>query len=88
MGKGLATEAGATAVDFGFTQGGLTRIVSIYEPANVASGRVMARLGFTHFVTTRGPRGEEVAVMELRKAQWQERKKDKERDRDMERRRG
>ena len=71
-GKGLATEAGAAAVDFGFTQGGLTRIVSIYEPENVASGRVMARLGFTHFVTTQGPRGEEVAVMELGKARWQE----------------
>ncbi len=69
-GKGLATEAGAAAVDFGFTQGGLTRIVSIYEPENVASGRVMARLGFTHCVTTQGPRGEEVAVMELRKERW------------------
>ena len=56
-GKGLATEAGAAAVDFGFTTGGLVRIVSIYEPENAASGRVMERLGFTHFLTTKGPRG-------------------------------
>ena len=38
-GRGLATEAGAAAVEFGFTTGGLDRIVSIYEPENVASGR-------------------------------------------------
>ncbi len=60
----------------GFTTGGLTRIVSIYEPENVASGRVMARLGFTHFVTTVGPRGEEVVVMELTKTQWQKRRQE------------
>ena len=46
-GRGLATEAGAAALEFGFTTGGLERIVSIYEPENVASGRVMERLGFT-----------------------------------------
>ena len=62
VGRGLATEAGAAAVDFGFTTGGLDRIVSIYEPENVASGRVMERLGFTHRLTTTGARGEEVAV--------------------------
>ena len=31
-GHGLATEAGAAALEFGFTVGGLDRIVSIYEP--------------------------------------------------------
>ena len=71
-GRGLATEAGAAALEFGFTTGGLDRIVSIYEPENVASGRVMARLGFTHCLTTVGPRGEEVAVMELDAERWQE----------------
>jgi RimJ/RimL family protein N-acetyltransferase len=71
-GRGLATEAGAAALDFGFTTGGLDRIVSIYEPENVASGRVMERLGFTHRLTTSGPRGEEVAVMELARERWEE----------------
>ena len=62
---------------WGFTEGGLDRIVSIYEPANVASGRVMERLGFTHWRTTRGtPQGEEVDVMELTRARWQERQEE------------
>jgi RimJ/RimL family protein N-acetyltransferase len=73
-GKGLATEAGAAAVDFGFTTGGLDRIVSIYEPENVASGRVMDRLGFTRFLTTTGQRGEELHVRELTQEQWEARR--------------
>jgi RimJ/RimL family protein N-acetyltransferase len=73
-GRGLATEAGAAAVEFGFTSGGLDRIVSIYEPENVASGRVMERLGFTLRATTTGQRGEEVAVTELRREHWEERR--------------
>ena len=71
-GRGLATEAGAAAVDYGFRAGGLTRIVSIYEPENVASGRVMEKLGFTHWLTTRGPRGEEVVVTALTRERWEE----------------
>lgn len=71
-GRGLATEAGAAALEFGFTAGGLDRIVSIYEPENVASGRVMEHLGFTHWLTTRGQRGEEIEVTELRRARWEE----------------
>jgi RimJ/RimL family protein N-acetyltransferase len=73
-GRGLATEAGAAAVAFGFATAGLERIVSIYEPENVASGRVMERLGFTHCLSTQGPRGEEVAVMELTRERWEERR--------------
>jgi len=71
-GQGLATEAGAAAVEFGFTEGGLDRIVSIYEPENVASGRVMDHLGFEHWRTTTGPRGYEVVVTELTRARWEE----------------
>jgi RimJ/RimL family protein N-acetyltransferase len=71
-GRGLATEAGAAAVQFGFTTGGLERIVSIFEPDNVASGRVMEHLGFTHFLTTTGQRGEEIVVTELERARWEE----------------
>ena len=73
-GRGLATEAGAAALEFGFTAGGLECIVSLYEPENVASGRVMERLGFTHRATTLGPRGEEVAVMELERSCWERRR--------------
>ena len=74
-GRGLATEAGSAAVDWGFTEGGLERIVSIYEPENTPSGRVMERLGFTLERTTTGPaRGLKVQVMELTRQRWEERR--------------
>lgn len=73
-GRGLATEAGSAAVDWGFTEGGLERIVSIYEPENAPSGRVMERLGFTHERTTSDtPRGHAVHVMELTRQRWEDR---------------
>jgi RimJ/RimL family protein N-acetyltransferase len=72
-GQGLATEAGAAAVGWGFTEGGLERIVSIYEPENTPSGRVMEKLGFTQERTTSDtPRGETVRVMELTRQQWED----------------
>jgi len=70
-GRGLATEAGAAAVRYGFIDGGLTRIVSIYEPENVPSGKVMERLGFTRFLTTHGSRGEPLDVTELFRDRWE-----------------
>jgi RimJ/RimL family protein N-acetyltransferase len=71
-GRGLATEAGRAAVDWGFSAAGLSRIVSIYEPANVASGKVMEHLNFVPFLTTRQPeRGEVVVVTELRRDMWE-----------------
>ena len=73
-GRGLATEVGAAALEFGFTTGGLERIVSIYEPENVASGRVMEHLGLTYWRTTSGPRGQEVVVKELTRQRWVERR--------------
>lgn len=73
-GRGLATEAGSAALRWGFTEGGLQRIVSIYEPENAASGRVMERLGFTYERTASDtPRGRTVRVMELTRPRWEER---------------
>ena len=70
-GRGLATEIGRAAVDWGFTTGGLTRLVSIYEPANLASGRVMEHLGFTPALSTTHPgRGDAILVTELSREQW------------------
>ena len=51
-GCGFATEAGRAWVRYGFEVLGLTSIVSIYEPANAASGAVMRRLGFQPFLVT------------------------------------
>jgi RimJ/RimL family protein N-acetyltransferase len=44
-GAGYATEAGAAALEFGFTDAGLERIVGIAKPENVASLRVLQKLG-------------------------------------------
>ena len=74
-GRGLATEAGRAAVDWGFSEGGLRRIVSIYEPENVASGKVMEHLGFHPFLTTTDPlRGMSVMVTELTVEEWEARR--------------
>ncbi|WP_436957708.1 GNAT family N-acetyltransferase [Streptomyces sp. SudanB182_2057] len=44
-GQGLATEAGAAAVRFGFEELGLERILSIVQVGNDASERITAKLG-------------------------------------------
>ena len=44
-GRGLATEAARVAVRHGFHEGGLSRIVSIAQAGNLASQRVMVKLG-------------------------------------------
>jgi RimJ/RimL family protein N-acetyltransferase len=76
-GRGLATEAGEAAVRWGFTEGNLTRIISIYEPENVASGKVMEHLGFVPYLTTRHPeRGDSVIVTELTVEAWRQRHPD------------
>jgi ribosomal-protein-alanine N-acetyltransferase len=45
-GHGLATEAGRAFVDFGFGELGLRRIVTAVEVGNMASVRVLEKLGF------------------------------------------
>ena len=44
-GRGLATEGGAAALRFGFKTKGMKRIISIAHSENVASQRVMEKLG-------------------------------------------
>jgi RimJ/RimL family protein N-acetyltransferase len=44
-GRGLATEAGAAALDFGFGRAGLGRVIALADPRNVGSWRVMEKLG-------------------------------------------
>lgn len=45
-GRGLATEAGRALVNFGFRELGLMRIVTAIQVGNVASVRVVEKLGF------------------------------------------
>jgi RimJ/RimL family protein N-acetyltransferase len=46
--QGLATEGAAAAMRFGFETVGLREIVSFTVPANVASRRVMEKIGMEH----------------------------------------
>jgi RimJ/RimL family protein N-acetyltransferase len=45
-GRGYATELGAAALEWGFSSLDYDEILSIFEPENVASGKVMDHLGF------------------------------------------
>ena len=47
QGKGYATEAARAALEHCLTLVGLPRVVSIVEPANVGSMRVLLKLGMT-----------------------------------------
>lgn len=67
-GRGYATEAGRAWVEHGFDVLGLEAIVSIHEPANVASRAVMDRLGFRFERDTVDPeRGIPLRVMVRRR---------------------
>lgn len=54
-GQGLATEAAAAAVRFGFEDRGLERIVSIAQVGHDASERIMVKLGMHLFGETVDP---------------------------------
>ena len=70
-GKGYATEAATAALEWGFATLGLAEIVSIYEPENVPSGRVMDRLGFgPGRATTEPTRGHPLLVRRLTSDGW------------------
>ena len=70
-GKGYATEAASAALRWGFCDRGLEEIVSIYEPDNVPSGRVMDRLGFGPGVAMTEPkRGLPILVRRLTAEDW------------------
>lgn len=70
-GRGLATEGSRAALDFGFNVLDLGEIVSIYEPGNVASGRVMERLGMVHDRDTQHPTlGVPLRVFKIHRDDW------------------
>ena len=46
-GRGLATEAAAACVAFGWDAASLARIVALIDPRNDASKRVAAKIGLT-----------------------------------------
>ena len=70
-GKGLATEGGRASLHYGFQELGLDRIISIVMPGNVASRRVMAKLGMVEVSTAWDPEREVLLeVHEITGAAW------------------
>ena len=51
-GRGLATEGGRASIRYGFEELALERIIAIVMPENVASRRVISRLGMVSVSTT------------------------------------
>ena len=47
-GQGFATELASACVQFGFNQLGLNRIIAVADEANMASRRVMEKIGMRH----------------------------------------
>jgi len=70
-GRGLATEGGRAALGYAFETLNLEEVVSIYEPENLASGRVMERLGMKRFMDTTHPTlGLPLRVYRLTSSEW------------------
>ncbi len=68
-GRGLATEAARATLDDAFGAKRLARVVSVVQTVNVASLRIMERLGFE--VERRAMDGDsEIIVYSLSRAQW------------------
>jgi RimJ/RimL family protein N-acetyltransferase len=71
-GRGLATEGARAALAHGFSSPDLHEVVSIYEPQNAASGRIMMRLGMRFDRDTVHPtRGLALRVYRLSRAEWE-----------------
>ncbi len=70
-GQGLATEGARAVIADGFERVGLDEIISIRQPDNVASGRLMDKLGlrFARHAVIPG-RGADVVVTALRRDDW------------------
>ena len=64
-GKGYATEGALAVRDQAFDELGLTMLVSLIQPANVASARVAEKLGMRPDGHGRGAHGEAVVVHRL-----------------------
>ena len=70
-GRGLATEGGRASLSHGFEVLGLERIISIFVPDNVASGRVMTKLGMHDCLVADDPaHGVRVQVREITADEW------------------
>jgi len=71
-GRGLASEAGTAGLDYGFEMLGLDEIVSVCERENIASARVMQRIGMRRISNTVHPaEGYPIWVYAITATEWQ-----------------
>jgi RimJ/RimL family protein N-acetyltransferase len=70
--RGLATEGAAESLRYGFEELTLDRIVSIHQPANVASRRVMEKHGLTFDLETVLPHNQQLVwVYAITRQEWE-----------------
>lgn len=70
-GKGFATEAARAALGFGFSRRELDRLVSIHQRGNVASQKLMQKLGMRFERETIHPTwGRPIRVYDISRAEW------------------
>jgi RimJ/RimL family protein N-acetyltransferase len=74
LGRGFATEAAGAWIGYGFATLGLREIVSVHDPANVASERVMDRLGMRRRQMLPLTNGDELCLHVVTAAEWTPRK--------------
>ena len=68
-GKGLGTEAARSAMSYGFEQLGLSSLIAIVQPTNLASVNVIKKLGFGGFVHSQYHR-QGVRIYRMTAKQW------------------
>jgi RimJ/RimL family protein N-acetyltransferase len=69
--RGLATEGGRASIRYGFDALALERIIAIVQPENVASRRVIGKLGMVQMATTRDAvRDVALEIHEITGAAW------------------
>ena len=72
-GRGLASEGARASLAYGFDEMGLSEVLSIYQPDNVASGRVMERVGIGFDRETRHPTsGIVLRIHRVTRRQWKQ----------------
>ncbi|HPH96072.1 MAG TPA: GNAT family N-acetyltransferase [Anaerolineaceae bacterium] len=69
-GKGLATEAACASVRFGFQQAGLSKIIGLVHPENIASRRVLEKSGL-HYIDRKEYFGIDLDRFWVEKAEWE-----------------
>jgi len=74
-GQGLAAEGARAVLDYGFSELALEEILAIYEPANLASGRVIEKLEMPFQRDTVHPMFDRaLRIHGLSRAQWEGRR--------------